>query len=107
MQLEVRGVNYQLDDGLKAHIERQLKNALGRFAARIQRLSLRMTDVNGPRGGVDKSCSIAVELIPRGQVLVKGAGDNPFALIADAAKRVRSAVRRELKRKGQHRPLQA
>ena len=34
MQLRIRGVNYGLDDGLKDHIERRLRFALGRFAAR-------------------------------------------------------------------------
>ena len=36
MQLEMRGVNYDLDDELKDHIERRLRFALGRFAARIR-----------------------------------------------------------------------
>ena len=54
MQLRIRGVNYGLDDGLKDHIERRLRFALGRFAARIHRLTVRLTDVNGPRGGLDK-----------------------------------------------------
>ena len=99
MQLEMRGVNYDLDGVLKDHIERRLRFALGRFAARIHRLSVRLTDVNGPRGGRDKRCRIAVALVPRGVVMVEGSGDDPFALIADAAKRVGRAVRRELERR--------
>ena len=51
MQLEMRGVNYDLDDELKDHIERRLRSALGRFAARIDRLTVRLSDVNGPAGG--------------------------------------------------------
>jgi putative sigma-54 modulation protein len=99
MQLEMRGVNYNLDEGLKAHIERRLRFALGRFATRIHRSTVRLTDVNGPRGGVDKRCRIAVLLVPRGVVMVEGSGDNPFALVADAAKRAGRAVRRELERR--------
>src|SRR3982751_2969006 len=99
MQLEMRGVNYELDDVLKGHIERRLRFALGRFAARIRRLTVRLTDVNGPRGGLDKRCRIAVALVPRGTVTVEGAGDDPFALVAGAAKRAGRAVRRELERR--------
>ena len=99
MQLEMRGVNYDLDDVLKGHIERRLRFALGRFAARIRRLTVRLTDVNGPRRGIDKRCRIAVALVPLGVVMVEGSGDDPFALIADAAKRVGRAVRRELERR--------
>jgi putative sigma-54 modulation protein len=99
MQMEMRGVNYDLNDVLKDHIEHRLRFALGRFAARIHRLTVRLTDVNGPRGGLDKRCRIAVALVPRGVVMVEGSGDDPFVLITDAAKRVGRAVRRELERR--------
>lgn len=99
MQLEVRGVNYHLDDALKDHAERRLKFALGRFAARIRRLTVRLTDVNGPRGGLDKRCRIAVSLVPRGSVMVEGSGDDPLALVNGTAKRVARAVRRDLQKR--------
>jgi putative sigma-54 modulation protein len=105
MQMEMRGVNYGLDDMLKDHIERRLHFALGRCAARIHRLTVRLTDVNGPRGGLDKRCRIAVALVPRGMVTVEDSGDDPFALIADAAKRAGRAVRRELERRRRGRNL--
>jgi len=107
MQLEMRGVNYDLDDILKEHIERRLRFALGRFAARIHRLTVRLTDVNGPRGGLDKRCRIAVALVPRGMVMVEGCGHDPFLLVADAAQRVGRAVRRELERRRRGRILRA
>lgn len=98
MQLEMRGVNYELNDELKVHIERRLRFALDRFAKRIGRLSVRLTDVNGLRGGIDKHCRITVALAPRGIVMIEGAGDDPFVLIADAAKRACRAVRKKLER---------
>ena len=99
MQLEMRGVNYDLDDELKDHIERRLRSALGRFAARIDRLTVRLSDVNGPRGGIDKRCRVAVALVPRGVVMVEGSGADPFTLVADAAKRAGRSVRRALERR--------
>ena len=66
---------------------------------RIHRLTVRLTDVNGPRGGLDKRCRIAVALVPRGVVMVEGSGDDPFALVAGAAERAGRAVRRELERR--------
>jgi ribosome-associated translation inhibitor RaiA len=107
MELEMRGVNYELNDALKVHIERRLGFALGRFADRIQRLMVRLSDINGPRGGVDKRCQIAVALVPRGVVMIEGAGDDPFALIADAAKRAQRSVGRTLQRRRRGRPAHA
>lgn len=99
MQLEILGVNIGLGDKLRDHIERQLWSALGRFAARIDRLTIRLIDINGPRGGVDKRCRIAAALIPRGLVIVEGEGDDPFALIGRTAKRTGRSVRRALDRR--------
>jgi putative sigma-54 modulation protein len=99
MRLEMRGVNFELADALVDHIERRLRFALGRFAARINRLTVHLTDVNGPRGGIDKRCRIAVALVPRGMVMIEGSGQDPFALISDAAKRARRSVRRALERR--------
>ena len=99
MRLEMRGVNFELADELVDHIERRLRFALGRFAARINRLTVHLTDVNGPRGGIDKRCRIAVALVPRGMVMIEGSGQDPFALISDAAKRARRSVRRALERR--------
>jgi hypothetical protein len=71
MQLEMRGVNYDLDDALKHHIKRRLGFALRRFAARILRLTVRLTDVNGPRGGFRR-------LGPPGRGDGRGLGGRPL-----------------------------
>jgi ribosome-associated translation inhibitor RaiA len=99
MQLEIRSVNFELDDVTRDYIERRLCYALGRFVRRIHRLTVRLTDVNGPRGGIDKRCRIAIALVPRGVLRIEGAGDDPLALIAKVAKRAGRAVRRELERR--------
>jgi putative sigma-54 modulation protein len=99
MQLEIRGVNYELDHLVRDHIERRLRSALGRFARRIYRCTVRLTDVNGPRGGIDKRCRLAIALVPRGVLMIEGAADDPFALIARVAKRAGRAVGREFERR--------
>jgi putative sigma-54 modulation protein len=105
MNLKMHGVNFELNDELKDHIERRMRFALGRFAARIDRLTVHLSDVNGPRGGIDKRCRIAIALVPRGRVIVAGLGNDPFALVTDTAKRARRAVRRLLERRREGRAL--
>ena len=41
-------------------IRRKLGMKLGKFATAIERLSVRVTDTNGPRGGIDQVCSVKV-----------------------------------------------
>ncbi|QDV37631.1 HPF/RaiA family ribosome-associated protein [Tautonia plasticadhaerens] len=99
MRLEMHGLKYELDDPLKDHIERRLRSALGRLEGRIDRVTVTLTDVNGPRGGPDKRCRIAVSLAPRGGVIVTGVGSDPFALVSRAASRAGRATRRALDRR--------
>lgn len=98
MQLDIRGVKYELSSELMEFIERRLGFALGRFASRIDTVEVRLCDVNGPRGGVDKQCRIAVALFPRGSVRVVESGQDPFALVACAVKRAGRTVHRVLGR---------
>jgi ribosome-associated translation inhibitor RaiA len=99
MNLDVRGVKYELGEKLQEYIERRLRFALRRFAGRIDRVQVRISDINGPRGGIDKRCQITVALIPRGEVRVEGSDHDPFALVARVSKRAAYAVHRTLGRR--------
>lgn len=41
---------------------RRVQFALDRFRSRVRAVRVRLTDINGPRGGVDKQCVVAVQL---------------------------------------------
>ena len=51
---------FALTTALRAFVERRLGAALRRHAVAAHRVSARLADVNGPRGGIDKSCVIEV-----------------------------------------------
>lgn len=44
----------------RAHVRSRLGTKLSKFATTIERCTVRLRDENGPRGGVDISCSIKV-----------------------------------------------
>jgi hypothetical protein len=58
----VRGIGVTLTDDDHSYIRHKLRTMLGKFATSVQRVSVRVTDLNGPRGGVDKVCAIKVML---------------------------------------------
>lgn len=61
-RVHVRAIGVELDEGELAYIRHKLHTKLRKFARSIQRVSVRVTDLNGPRGGVDQVCSIKVVL---------------------------------------------
>lgn len=74
MRVEVRGDNVTVPDETVEIIERKTRLALGRFAAAISSVRIVIRDLNGPKQGVDQSCSIKVKL-NRGAEVHVGAED--------------------------------
>jgi hypothetical protein len=46
------------EDGLADFVNRRATTALGRFSNRVHTVTVRLQDLNGPKGGVDKRCTI-------------------------------------------------
>lgn len=73
--------------------------ALGRFATRINELSLRISDVNGPRGGVGFSCLARVRMSrPAIEVVATAEADDPILGAARALDKARNRVARSVER---------
>jgi hypothetical protein len=81
--IRVEGV--RIDDDDRAYIRRRLGEKLGKYARRIERVTVRMRDVNGPRGGVDIQCRI--------KLVVSGL---PSVVVEHQAARLRPALTRAL-----------
>jgi CBS domain-containing protein len=105
----IRVVGGTLDRGDRDAIARKLGMRLGRFASTIERVTVRLSDVNGPKGGVDHKCLIKVVLTGLPSVVVERR-DSALqravnAAIAAAAQAVRRSVqRRRLKPLHRRRP---
>ena len=99
MELKLRVRHADFPETLRAYVERRLGFALGRFANRIGRLTTRIDDVNGPRGGIDKLCCINARLIPTGTVVMHAVDANAVVAIDRVADRIARAVRRKLQRR--------
>jgi len=101
MQFSVSGDRVKVTTGLREYIDRRLYFALGRFGPAIDHVSVRVGDVNGPRGGVDKHCQILVKLRASGSnpIAVDDNDENLHAAVARATDRVGRAVGRALERR--------
>jgi ribosome-associated translation inhibitor RaiA len=99
MRLEIRRRRLEVSASLRAHIERRLRSALGGFARHVGRVRVYLRDVNGPRGGVDKTCRVVVHLPGTGRTVVRGADAEVYGLVTRTADRVRRAVKRRVQRR--------
>lgn len=95
----VRVIGVELDDDDHALIRRKLGMKLGKFATSIERVSLRVTDTNGPRGGVDQVCNVKVVLSGLPSVVVERRHAAWHAAIDVALRATEQAVRRSVRRR--------
>lgn len=95
----IRAVGAPLSAAAKAEMRRKLDRKLGRHALEIERTSVRIEDMNGPRGGVDISCRIKVELSALPSVVVEEQHESLHAAFDGALDRAQLAVRQALKRR--------
>jgi hypothetical protein len=58
MNVSVRLLGSLADKRIREHAQSRAAVALGRFQARITKVVVKLEDLNGPKGGVDKRCVI-------------------------------------------------
>ena len=99
MQTDIQSLSFAITDGLRNHIKRRLAFALSAREEHIHRVSVRLTDVNGPKGGDDMCCHIQVVLNQLPDVVVKDTQADIYMAVDRAADRVGRTVTRQLSRK--------
>ena len=95
--VRVTGVGLSNDE--RTDIRRKLGMKLGKFAWSIERVTVRASDVNGPRGGVDQECSVKVVLSGLPSVIVRRRHAALHVAIDEALHAVEQAVRRSVRRR--------
>jgi ribosome-associated translation inhibitor RaiA len=95
----VLGAN--LNPDTRRYIRQKLSTTLRKFAQSIERVTVRVKDVNGPRGGVDQLCRIKVVMRNRPSVLVEAR----HVFIDNAFRRALTGVERAVRRSVQRRRL--
>lgn len=100
MNIEIRSSTVPLSEALAEHISRRLTFALRRFADTIEHVVVRLIDLNGPKGGLDKRCRIAARLTSRTPSIVVEATDaDAYVAVSQAAARLDERVARALSKK--------
>lgn len=99
MRLVVRTRTGKLSLRLEELVERRLRFALARFSNRVSRVAICLADQNGPRGGIDQHCQIALSLVPKGKIIAEATDVDMLTAVGRAAERVARQVRDALDRK--------
>lgn len=98
MRIEIQARKFSLTHALHSYAEQRVRSGLTRFDERIMKVSLWLSDVNGPKGGNDKNCQVQIVIPGKPDVVVEETRDNLYAAINRAVERAGQSLVRKLDR---------
>lgn len=98
MQIDIQARGFTLTDALREHCERRLHFALGPSSSRLRNIGIRLSDVNGPRGGVDKRCVIRATASGLPPVVIAHCETDIYVAVDRATDRLARSLTRRLQR---------
>ena len=102
MRIDIQARGFDLTEGLREHTARRLQFALGWSNHDVRSVTVRLFDINGPRGGEDKRCRIQVAFPGTPNVLIEDTAADLYVAIDRATDRAERAVTRRLERLREH-----
>ena len=101
MQIQIHSDDFALTEGLREHIVKRLAYSLNHGRDVISRVVVRLADVNGPRGGVDKCCGNEVRLKGASPIAIDDTQADLYVAIDRAAERTGRTLDRRIARRPQ------
>lgn len=98
MQIRIQASGLALTEALRTHAERRVRFALGATGGRVRNVVMRLADENGPRGGVDKRCTIEAIVPGTAPIFIEQHDADLYFAIDRAADRAGRALSRRLER---------
>jgi ribosome-associated translation inhibitor RaiA len=95
----VRVIGGAIDEDDRGYIARKLGMKLGKFVSSIERVTVRLSDTNGPKGGHDQRCQIKVVLSGLPSVVVDETDSTVSRAVDRALDAMAGAVQRRVQRR--------
>ncbi len=96
MQANIQSLDFPLTLALENHIRRRIHFNFDTRRNQIDRIHVRLNDINGPRGGADKCCKVHVVLPRKRDVIIEDVALDMYAAIDRAIGRAAVCVNRSL-----------
>jgi len=96
MQLRIHSKNIELTHAIRQHIRERVTAALDQHATRVRQVAVTVSDINGPRGGIDQLCNVVVSLRGGKTLRHSRKGDDLYANVSLVADKVKRRVGREI-----------
>jgi ribosomal subunit interface protein len=92
--MDLTALNFRVTAAIERHVNRRVRAAIGHASRSVTGTTVRLRDTNGPRGGVDKACRVAVRVRGGRAVVAEAVDRDLYAAIDAAAEKLAGALRR-------------
>ena len=99
MNMIIQAQGFKLTRSLESYTREQITKAVGNCSEKIERVVVRLKDINGPRGGIDKHCSVEIKLSNQPVTVVKKTSADMYTTVHRTASRAARTALRQLKRR--------
>lgn len=96
MRTQIHSNGLMVTESITGWVHDRLHAAVGRHESRLDRVEVRLRDINGPRGGEDMECDLFAHLRGAGVIVVKEHTADLYSAISLAAGRLKNALGRRL-----------
>ena len=96
MQVDIQARPFKLTGGIRHAVKNSLKPMQKRFGDVMHKIQVRLDDINGQRGGIDKQCLIVVDAGHRQTVVARALTDDLYQSISIAGHRAERALARNI-----------
>jgi putative sigma-54 modulation protein len=97
IDFRVRGIDFT--DELREAVERIVVFAVDRYDTQVDKISVYLADLNGPKGGVDKLCQITARFSRGNPVQILERGSKILTTVNRAARRLGHRIGRHIQRR--------
>lgn len=98
MRIDIRAQGFALTQSIQSHLQRRIEFALDRLRGQVRSVRVRLSDINGRRGGIDKRCQLQVQLADTRDVVVADVQRDLYVAMTRAVDRAAAAIVRRIGR---------
>ena len=102
MIIDIQARNVSLTETLRSYVVKRINSSLTGNNDYIQRIVVRLSDINGPKGGIDKRCHIQVVIPHQPDVVIDDVESSLYAAVDLAANRAGRTVSRHVAKYRKH-----
>lgn len=99
MKVEIQSQDFSITESLDYFIHKQIETSMKACSNQIERITVRLKDLNGPKGGRDKACSVEVQIANFPAVIVSKRSSDAYSSIRKAVGRASRVTLRRLKKR--------